>query len=165
MVTGSIASSIHGEPRLTHDVDIVIQLFAGEANRLSRLFSETRYYLDEEAIELALQTESMCNLIDVETSDKVDFYILKSEPFDQMRFARRRTASPKIPFDVSTPEDTILMKLKWARAAGGSEKQLRDALRIYEVQGTALDVEHLRRWAERLSVEDLLDRIIAPPTL
>jgi hypothetical protein len=33
---------------------------------------------------------------------------------------------------VSTPEDTILAKLRWANLSGGSEKQFTDALRVYE---------------------------------
>jgi hypothetical protein len=54
--------------------------------------------------------------------------------------------------NVSTPEDTILMKLRWSAKAGGSEKQLSDACRVYELQAGALDEAYLERWAETLDV-------------
>ena len=34
MVTGSIASSLQGEPRLTHDIDLVILMPPGAARKL-----------------------------------------------------------------------------------------------------------------------------------
>jgi hypothetical protein len=60
---------------------------------------------------------------------------------------------------VSAPEDTILMQLRWAREAGGSEKQFTDALRVYELQAPALDFEYLGAWARRLGVGDLLTQL------
>ena len=59
----------------------------------------------------------------------------------------------------STPEDTILMKLKWAQMMGGSKKQFTDALRVYELQHGILDTDYLERWAGELEVKTLLERI------
>ena len=65
--------------------------------------------------------------------DKVDFWLLTTDAFDQTRFARRTVEDFEgIPLQVSRPEDTILMKLNWAQLSGGSEKQFVDALRVYE---------------------------------
>jgi hypothetical protein len=41
---------------------------------------------------------------------------------------------------VSSPEDTILAKLRWADISGGSEKQFTDALRVFEVQQGNVDI-------------------------
>jgi hypothetical protein len=60
-----------------------------------------------------------------------------------------------IEYMMSSPEDTILAKLDWACKCGGSEKQFNDALRIYELQGSALDTAYLNTWATQLGVEDL----------
>ena len=60
---------------------------------------------------------------------------------------------------VSSAEDTILAKLHWAKLSGGSEKQIHDAQRIFEVQQEHLDQTYLHEWAGKLSVEDLLARI------
>jgi len=51
------------------------------------------------------------------------------------------------------------MKLRWARRSGGSEKQLTDALRVYELQAARLDQAYLHEWAVRLGVRDLLDEL------
>ncbi len=60
---------------------------------------------------------------------------------------------------VSSPEDTILAKLRWAKLSGGSEKQFTDALRVYEVQSERLDMDYLRSWARKLGVEPLLQKL------
>jgi hypothetical protein len=60
---------------------------------------------------------------------------------------------------VSSPEDTILAKLRWAKLSGGSEKQCTDALRVYEVQFGKLDLEYLERWVKKLDVESLWERL------
>lgn len=102
----------------------------------------------------------MFNLIDVHSGDKVDFWILKDEPFDRSRFSRKYVEEVLgFEINVSRPEDTILMKLKWAMQSGGSEKQYTDALRVYEVQYDTLDTNYLHSWAKKLGIEPLLQRI------
>jgi len=103
----------------------------------------------------------MFNLIDLETGDKVDFWILTDEAFDRSRFSRRITEEfMGIKIQVSSPEDTILAKLRWAKLCGGSEKQFTDALRVYEVQGRKLDVGYLEHWVKKLDIEPLWKRLM-----
>lgn len=61
---------------------------------------------------------------------------------------------------ISSPEDTILAKLKWAKLSGGSEKQYIDALRVYEVQYGKLDIDYLERWVKKLNLESLWKRLV-----
>ena len=61
---------------------------------------------------------------------------------------------------VSSPEDTILAKLRWAKLSGGSEKQFTDALRVYEVQSGKLDMNYLNAWAKDLDIDSLLQRLL-----
>lgn len=104
----------------------------------------------------------MFNLMDTGSGDKVDFWVLTDEPFDRSRFGRRRAYEVGgQTLLVSSPEDTILMKLKWAKESGGSEKQLGDALNVYELQHAGMDMAYLDEWACRLGVEDLLERLVA----
>ena len=109
----------------------------------------------------------MFNLLDLETFDKVDFWPLTVDPWDQERFSRRaREHVLGLDLPLPTPEDTILSKLRWSRLAGGSERQMIDALRVYEVQYAHLDFAYLERWAEYLHVSDLLAELrerAAPP--
>ncbi len=160
MVSGSLASSLQGEPRSTHDIDIVVAVRRSTANALVRAFSPPDYYLTEESILEAIQDQGMFNLIDVNSGDKVDFWVLTDDPFDRSRFQRKYAEEAMgIKMMVSSPEDTILMKLKWAKLSGGSEKQYTDALRVYEVQFEKLDMDYLLQWSLKLGVDSLLRKI------
>ena len=102
----------------------------------------------------------MFNVIFVEEGLKIDFWVMKDEPFNQSRMKRRKQVDALgIRFWVSSPEDTILAKLRWAKLSGGSEKQFRDALRVYEVQAGEMEMKYLDEWAAILGVEDILARI------
>jgi hypothetical protein len=108
----------------------------------------------------------MFNLIDSSSGDKADFWLLTDDPFDRERFARRlRVEALGLDLHVSAPEDTILMKLRWSAKAGGSEKQLGDAQRVYELQAGSLDEVYLDEWADHLGVEDALAAIRRQATL
>lgn len=45
MLTGSLASSVQGEPRATHDIDLVVELRATVAQRLVEAFPPPDFYL------------------------------------------------------------------------------------------------------------------------
>jgi hypothetical protein len=163
MVSGSVASSLQGEPRASHDIDIVVAVRAPAvevAAQLKAAFPEPRFYLDEGAMLEAILARSMFNLLDTREGDKVDFWLLTDDDFDRARFDRRYIEI----FEgqrlvVCRPEDTILMKLRWAAMMGGSEKQFTDALRVWEVQHGRLDEEYLDWWAQTLGVADALARL------
>ncbi len=160
MVTGSVVSSLQGEPRTTHDIDIVVVIKKNKAKKMVDYFPPPDFYLDEVSINDAIKRRGMFNLIDVNTGDKVDFWLLTDEPFDKSRFTRKYVEKVLgIEINVSRPEDTILMKLRWAMQSGGSEKQFTDALRVYEVQYETLDNDYLHSWAKKLGIEPLLQRI------
>lgn len=162
MITGSVASSLQGEPRSTHDIDLVVAIQKSMIKKLLEAFAQPNFYLNEDGIIEAIQHKSMFNLIDVNEGDKVDFWILTDEPFDQERFARKyKEEVSGIKLNITSPEDTILMKLKWAKLSGGSEKQFRDALRVYEVQRENLDMQYLEKWAKKLELEFLYQRLQA----
>jgi len=161
MITGSLASSLQGEPRSTHDIDMVIAIQESEVHKLIETFPPPNFYLDEDSILDAINRQSMFNLIDVKVGDKVDFWILTEEPFDQSRFSRKISEDfMGFKMQVSTPEDTILAKLRWARLSGGSEKQFTDALRVYEVQYGRLNIDYLKHWVKKLDVESLWKRLV-----
>jgi hypothetical protein len=153
MLSGSLASSLQGEPRATHDIDLVVDVAAAEAPDV---------YLDEGAVRDAVRRRGMFNLIDPSSGDKADLWLLKDEPYDRERFARRVPAEALgLELMVSAPEDTILMKLRWSASSGGSEKQLLDAAGVYEFQEGSLDEAYLDRWANELGVTEALAEIRA----
>ena len=160
MLTGSVVSSLQGEPRSTHDIDLVIDLGFPQVAALLVSFAAPDYYLSEASINEAIRRRSMFNLLSLSDGDKVDFWMLKREPFDESRFARRQIEDVQgVKLAVSTPEDTILAKLQWAQASGGSEKQFNDALRVYELQYARLDPEYLEYWTRQLAVTQLWEQL------
>jgi hypothetical protein len=160
MLTGSLASSLQGEPRASHDIDLVIDIAPDDVARVARALSAPGIYLDEHAVRDAARRRTMFNLIDSSSGDKADFWLLTDDSYDRERFARRvRVEALGLDLSVSTPEDTILMKLRWSARAGGSEKQVNDAFGVYGFQGDALDEVYLDKWAESLGVSAALAEI------
>jgi hypothetical protein len=136
MLAGSMASSFHGEPRSTQDIDLVIDP-------------------DPQSL-TALRHRSQFNVIDTKTGWKVDLIIRKDRPFSREEFARRQTVDLLgVTAHLATAEDTILAKLEWAQA-GGSERQVADVVAMLAIGGNALDDTYLDRWATELGVSDLL---------
>ena len=160
MVTGSTVSSLQGEPRATHDIDIVVLINQSSIISLITAFKPPQYYLSEDGMLDAIKRKTMFNLIDTADGDKIDFWLLTNEAFDQSRFSRKYNENIYgYDIKVSTPEDTILSKLRWAKLSGGSIKQFTDALRVYEIQYANLDNDYLNQWAKKLQVTDLLETL------
>lgn len=129
-VGGSLASSLHGVMRSTLDVDILADMQPEHIQPLVEALSQ-EFYADDEMMRDALEHQSSFNLIHYETAFKVDIFIRKSGPFDQMQLYRRREAiiatDPEESIYVTSPEDTILAKLDWYRMGGEvSDRQWRD---------------------------------------
>ena len=118
------------------------------------------YYVDEEAMRLALSAGGSFNAVHFASAIKVDFFVAGNDPFEAERLrSRQRIELPNAVLYVDTAEHTLLRKLEWYRRGGEvSERQWRDVLAIARIQGDRLDREHMRVWAGRLGVADLLDR-------
>jgi hypothetical protein len=160
-LTGAIGSSYYGQPRTTHDFDLVINLIAGkkQAQKILNSFHQ-EYYVSEEAIIESVVYKTMFNMIHHETGLKIDCWILKDDDYNQQSFARRKKEkfAGKIMFFLA-PEDLILNKLLWYKA-GGAERQLSDIRGILAVREGALDLAYIKKWAAKLKVHDILSLLI-----
>jgi len=161
MLTGSFASSMQGEPRLSHDIDLIVDLTTQHVSHLLKRFPPPSFHLDEQSIRHALAERTMFTLLEVQEGDKIDFWMLTDEPFDTARFSRRQCEDVLgMKLYVSSPEDTILAKLRWAKLSGGSERQSHDALRVYEVQFGTLDLGYVREWVRTMALEEEWARLV-----
>jgi hypothetical protein len=155
MLVGSVAASIHGFVRDTHDLDVLIALRPDSVAPLEEALGDG-FYLDEEAAQEAISRQDMFNIIHYTSGVKVDFWMLKNEEFATTQFDRRQSAVAwGLPTFVQSPEDTILSKLLWYRISP-SERQLSDVKGILAVKKSDLDLKYLRGWAKRIGVDDLL---------
>jgi hypothetical protein len=157
MITGSIAAGHYAQPRFTRDIDLVVEIGPGDAERLAALFGEA-FECDVAAIRAAIARQGMFNLIHTQAIVKVDFVVRKSRPYRVEEFGRRR----RVLIDgrsmwMVSPEDLVLSKLVWAKDSR-SELQLSDVRQIIGAQ-PALDWPYVERWAEELRVLGLLGEV------
>ena len=161
MLTGSLVSSFQGNPRSTHDIDIIISIKMDDISSIIEAFDSKRFYINRESVKEAIINNSQFNVLDTKEGEKIDFWILTGSDFDKSRFSRRQ--KDKF-FDlevyISAPEDTIIQKLLWAKLSGGSKKQYEDALSVYELQYGKLDVEYMDSWSKELNLENSYRKMI-----
>jgi hypothetical protein len=128
-VTGSVASMIYGEPRLTLDVDIILTLPQADLKKLVAAFPEDAFYIppiEVLRLEVARPQRGHFNLLHHDSGYKADIYLAGNDPLHMWAFERRR----EVEFEgaaiwFAPPEYVIIRKLQFYRE-GGSEKHLRD---------------------------------------
>jgi hypothetical protein len=155
MVTGSFASALHGQARSTQDIDVVVDPAPGALDRLLDGLSSEAYYVDRDVAREAFTSRGMFNIIDLATGWKVDVIIRKARPFSREEIARRRPGIiDGVSVYVASPEDTVIAKLEWSKAGGGSERQRRDVAEIIATQRATLDRAYIERWVAELGLDD-----------
>lgn len=155
MLTGSMAMSFHATPRMTRDIDLVVQIEPGRIADLAAAFSPD-YYVPAHLPQLVGE-QGMFNLLHLESMVKVDLVMRKSEPFRLHEFSRRcRVDLGGFDLWLVTREDLVLSKLVWARASD-SELQLRDVRNLLDGE---VDLAYLREWAKNLGVDALLEACV-----
>ena len=158
MLTGSHASTFHGEPRATNDADLVIDPDLPALRAVARRLRDAGLYCGDEVA--AFEHRGMFNVIDTATGAKVDLIVRKDRRFSVTEMVRRiPIVVDDVPLCIVTAEDLILAKLEWARM-GGSDRQRRDIEGVLAVSGRGLDLEYLHRWATELGVDDVLRELL-----
>ena len=158
MVTGSIAGGHYGHPRMTRDIDVVVEVEPADASRLAAALGE-EFGADPAAIRSAIARRGLFNVIHREAIVKVDFVVRKDTAYRLEEFGRRRRVEiDGHPVWMVAPEDLVLSKLIWAQDSR-SELQFRDIRSVLTFQRSSLDHEYLNHWARELSVDDLLREV------
>ncbi|MGC2888891.1 MAG: hypothetical protein WB627_07480 [Candidatus Acidiferrum sp.] len=142
MVSGSVAVIIYGEPRLTHDVDLIVVLDRAHIPRLLDAFPPAEFYCpptDVIAVEAAREQRGHFNIIHHETGFKADVYLSGQDPLHAWGLARaRRLEVEGQVVVVAPPEYVIVRKLEYYRE-GGSEKHLRDIRSMLDTSAETID--------------------------
>lgn len=162
-IGGSLASSVHGQPRYTQDADITVEPFPGKERLFALRFPADEYYADEQMIRDAVTRRASFNILHLHSGFKIDVFVQRDRPFEQELLARRIKVTvfgeAEGEFGVITAEDTTLLKLEWFRLGGEvSDRQWGDVIGVLKTQGDRLDAAYLDRWAAEIGVKDLLDR-------
>jgi hypothetical protein len=160
-VTGSTATIFYGEPRLTNDVDIVVELPESRVSEFCQRFRPDDFYLSEEAARQAVQSKSQFNIIHSASGLKIDIIIPNNSAFNESRFNRRQRLHVLEKCDpyFASPEDTIVKKMLYYHE-GGSAKHLRDITGVLKAGTAKIDLSYIANWSAQLGVSDIWNEIL-----
>jgi len=157
MISGSIAANYYSIPRMTRDIDIVIELHPKDVDRFAALFQDD-FYMNKEMIVKEVLQQGMFNLIHNQYMVKVDFIVKKSSAYQRAEFSRRKQVMiEKCTIWITSPEDLIISKLIWAKDSS-SEMQLNDVKNLIGATN-GLDRKYTDRWVRELGLEQLYKEV------
>ena len=157
MLSGSLAMNYYAQPRMTRDIDLVIEIQAADVGRLAIELGED-YYFDEETAQAAIVNKSLFNILDQTSLVKIDCIVRKSSAYRREEFSRRRQVElGGFPIWIVSAEDLLLSKLYWLKDSR-SEMQFKDIHNLISA-GPLLDWAYLRYWADQLGILSLLEEV------
>jgi hypothetical protein len=152
MLTGSMAMNYYAPPRMTRDIDLVIEMKPEDVSAFWEAFA-SEYYVSREAALVAVQSVRPFNLIHKESVIKVDCIVRRNSAHARVEFARRQAVQIRdFQTFIASKEDLIISKLWWARDSR-SEVQLRD---VRSLLATGYDERYVLDWIEKLGLSELL---------
>lgn len=156
IITGSVASMIYGEPRLTNDIDVVLEITSADIPGLLQAFPEADFYLPPvEVIETELLRGSRghFNIICQHSMLKADVYLTGNDPLQHwgMEQARKIDIDDQ-PVSFAAPEYVIIRKLQFFHE-GGSEKHLRDIASMLAESASEIDFDSIQQRIHKLGLE------------
>jgi hypothetical protein len=150
MLSGSIALNNYTIPRMTLDIDIVIELHEENINEFLSIFGEN-YYINKNAVVEETKRLGMFNIIDHKTGFKVDFIVRKKSEYRQHEFKRRKkTIIADFDVWIVAPEDLVISKFEWVQQLQ-SDKQVADIENLLTVPD--IDKIYIKYWCEKLNLE------------
>jgi hypothetical protein len=148
MATGSVASIIYGEPRTTHDIDLVLRLYTNNIEELISMFDPEEFYCPPQEVieaEITRKTGGHFNIIHHETGFKADIYPIGEDKLHIWAMAKRK----KIRIEncdvwLAPPEYVIVRKLEYFKQ-GSSSKHLNDIKKMLEISGNNINNLELKQ--------------------
>ena len=146
MTTGGIACILYGEPRMTHDIDIVIELNSADIAKLIAAFPSSEFYCppaEAIGVEIGRETRGHFNIICMTAAAKADVYPLGRDRLARWAFPlRRQLEFGGAKLWVAPPEYVIVRKLQYYQE-GGSEKHVLDIGNMLRISGDQIDQQLL----------------------
>lgn len=161
LLVGSFASSIWGEPRLTLDIDMVIDVRLDQIPLLCRAFPSPEFYVSEPAALDAVQRKRQFNVIHPSSGNKIDFIISREDAWNRMQLTRgsRHRFDEHTELRVCSPEDVIISKMRYFQE-GQSPKHLRDIAGILDIQSDRVDHEYIQHWAKEFGLTEIWQGVL-----
>jgi hypothetical protein len=154
-VTGSVAAMAYGEPRLTNDIDLVLEIKIADIPRLVEAFPEADFYLPPSEViasEIVRGNRGHLNIISQLSLLKADVYLVSGDPLHHWAMENVRIIDIEgLPVAFTPPEYLIIRKLEFFRE-GGSHKHLRDIAAMLEESSDIMDHGFLNHHLESLGL-------------
>lgn len=155
MITGGAAAIVYGEPRLTNDLDLVVDMSPADAPAVAELLAAADTYVppvEVLEIEAARRIHGHFNVVHGPTSLRADVYIAGEDPLHHWGLAHRRELTiAGLTVAIAPPEYVIIRKLQYA-TMGGGDRHLRDIQRMLERALVPIDRALIERQAQELGV-------------
>jgi len=149
MLSGSVAMSMYTLPRMTMDIDIVIELKQDMFEDFISIFQKD-FYIDLQSVKEEISRKGMFNVIDNKTGYKVDFVVRKDSKYRELEFARKlkKNIQGKSVWVVSA-EDLVISKIDWIQQLQ-SPKQINDIENLLDSKG--IDKVYILKWCNNLKL-------------
>lgn len=161
MVTGSAASMAYGIPRVTLDIDMVVELTAVQTGLLPLAFPSKDFYCPPReviGIEIERASRGHFNVIHMETGFKADFYPMGNDPLHRWGMARRRRVEMfGEAIMLAPPEYVIVRKLEYFHE-GGAEKHLQDIHGMLAISGDLINLIELEPLIQQRGLQEAWTR-------
>lgn len=145
-VTGSVASIIYGEPRMTHDIDLVLEVSVNTVDNLITSFNSDEFYVPPIEIiktEILRSNRGHCNIIHISTGFKADLYFTGNDDFQIWAIKNAKQIDlNNSKFFIVPPEYVIIKKLEYYKE-GNSQKHIADIKAILYNSNESIDFNFL----------------------
>ena len=150
MVSGSLAFNVYCIPRMSMDIDFVIELNQANVADFLEIF-KSGYYLNEETVRQEIKRKGMFNVIDHRSGLKMDFIVRKDTEYRRLEFSRKiQKLLEDVPVWIVSPEDLIISKIEWIQQLQ-SDKQSRDISMLLTSPG--IDRGYITFWCAKLNLK------------
>jgi hypothetical protein len=163
MIIGGQAVLLHGEPRLTQDIDVTLGLAPDRLAEVLSVCADIGLDPLPDDVEDFVRTTYVLPAAEPQTGIRVDF-IFSTTAYEATAISQAQrvvVGDASVPF--ATAEDLILHKL-----FAGRPRDMEDAAGVVRRKGPELDWDYLHRWAlefakveGREGLPDAIDRLRA----
>jgi hypothetical protein len=159
MLVGSYSSNYYGRARATQDADFVVEISAEQVRELAARPGPA-FHVDPQMSFETLTMKSRYVIEHPATAFTIELFLLADDKYNRLRFARRR----EVEFEgtrvfVPSPEDVVVMKLRWSKG-GNRSKDIGDVANVLAMRRQELDLDYVRRWCDRQGTRELLERML-----
>ncbi len=149
MISGSIALNFYCIPRMTLDVDIVIELPDEKIDEFVAMFADS--YIDKDTVKSEVERKGMFNVIHNETGFKIDFIIRKNSEYSKLAFKKKKFKRlEERDFSIIDLDDLIIAKIIWIQDYQ-SEKQMNDIKNLLD--NPQKNMVYIKEWCEKLNLQ------------